>query len=77
MLPLVEAGDRFLTVPSDKSKDMGLRLEDIQPEPATSERLIASAPHGSGNGAEGKMAAAPIRPGAKSRATLDVSTWLS
>jgi hypothetical protein len=34
MLPLVEVESRLLIVPSDKSKDMGLKLEDIQPDRA-------------------------------------------
>jgi hypothetical protein len=34
MLPLVEAEGRLFLVPSDKSRDMGLRWEDVQPDRA-------------------------------------------
>jgi hypothetical protein len=37
MLPLVEVEGRLLIVPSDKSRDMGLRLKDVQPDGAANE----------------------------------------
>ncbi|MCX6930692.1 MAG: hypothetical protein NT154_46935, partial [Verrucomicrobia bacterium] len=37
MLPLIEVEGRLLIVPSDKSKDTGLRLEDVQPDGAGNE----------------------------------------
>jgi hypothetical protein len=37
MLPLVEVEGRLFLVPSDKSTDMGLRREDVQPDRAPNE----------------------------------------